>query len=100
MVQRGSGDQHQSTIGPDQAAPVSNAKNNNNTNSLFYNGQSVRVPGMGLGKSYMGLVCTTQRLLVKRQGTGWGGATSTRNSVMPFTQMTVLTSRAVNHILT
>ena len=56
MAQRGSGDRHRSTIGPDQAALVSNAKNNNNTNSLFYNGQSVRVPGMGLGKSYMGLV--------------------------------------------
>ena len=56
MAQRGSGDWHWSTIGLDQAAPVSNTKNNNNTNSLFYNSQSVRVPGMGPEKSYMGLV--------------------------------------------
>ena len=36
--------------------PVYNAIKDNNTNSLFNNSQSVSVPGMGPGESYMGLI--------------------------------------------
>ena len=55
MAQNGSGDQHRSTIDPECVTPVYNAKEDNNTNSLFNNSQSVSVPGMGPGKSYTGL---------------------------------------------
>ena len=55
MAQNGSGDRHWSTIDPECVTPVYNAKEDNNTNSLFDNSQSVSVPRMGPGKSYMGL---------------------------------------------
>ena len=55
MAQNGSGDWHWSTIDPECITLVYNAKEANNTNSLFDNSQSVSVTGMGPGKSYMGL---------------------------------------------
>ena len=54
-AQNGSSDQHRSAIDPECVTPVYNAKEDNNTNSLFDNSQSVSVPRMGPGKSYTGL---------------------------------------------
>ena len=55
MVQRGSGDRHQSTIGLDQAVPVSNAKNNNNTNSLFITVYQLEFLEWAQGRATLGL---------------------------------------------